>query len=303
MKKKDRKVNGINESIERRGNRNFFQYFITFGICLCVLMFIFGVAVYFLKSCQIANSVNNALQKKSIEPTDIEWIKEVPAYYRDTSNFNMMQLIYMLISTILSGSMVAFVFRQFENISSKEKNVNATLSKINDIAGDIEEKKLHINKTVIDITNQEKYIVGYYEEISKVSKRWDEYEIERLVYIILVNSSMLYSLLSTSENSQKLTLPISMLRKYLPEVKKQIIELINKQTVSHEKNKQIKNAISSVIDQLIPVQKEFRALSDNGSTKEENMQNAAIFTPVDGFLFSCNEYIEILEKYDIGTDE
>jgi len=103
---------------------------IIIGIIFSFLLFIYGVGVYIYQSNQIFNIVTCLTRKFPFNSDEIKSLEALQVYYRDSSNFNIISLVYIFISFILMGTLGMYVQHQKEQLEKFDQKSKTLFRKI-----------------------------------------------------------------------------------------------------------------------------------------------------------------------------
>lgn len=114
-------------------------FFLTAGIILSFGVFIFCVVIYIINSYNI-NSIleSGMLNSKEITLEIIKIYEELQAYYKDATNFNIISLVYVLISSVFMGTLGLYVQRQKERLDNFEDKREKYITEINELSKKID---------------------------------------------------------------------------------------------------------------------------------------------------------------------
>ena len=111
-----------------RKERDYAKIFLIAGVILSFLLFAFCVFSFIYKEIEITRFVQSALQSNT---TNIDYIKEIQAYYRDASNYTLVSLIYAFIISVVAAFLGFIVERQKEKMNQYEKTIEAGQKELN----------------------------------------------------------------------------------------------------------------------------------------------------------------------------
>ena len=107
--------------------RNWHDSAVTISLMVCValsfLAFAFCVVVYVWRINQLSDFALYLKDSGMITDANLEWLKSLQAYYKDASNFNVINLIYVLIASVLTGLLGAYVQKQKEQVDKKTEQL------------------------------------------------------------------------------------------------------------------------------------------------------------------------------------
>jgi len=105
--------------LSKISNERLITYLLVASISLCVLLFFFAVIVYTVNAFELTRFVNanSALSKQSLDT-----IRALADYYKEAQNFNVIALIYVLVSSVLVSGL-GYFFKKAKDDMDKEKNV------------------------------------------------------------------------------------------------------------------------------------------------------------------------------------
>lgn len=94
------------------------------GIALSFAAFAFCVCVYIYETKQVHALAQTLRQQKSIASSDLSWLQTLQGYYQSSSNFNIIMLVYGLISSVLVAWLGAYIERQKQRVDEKAKDLS-----------------------------------------------------------------------------------------------------------------------------------------------------------------------------------
>lgn len=118
--------------MEKKTKHDIIVVFLTAGIILSFLIFAFCVVIYIINSYRINNIVFECTEKSDqVAINAVNTFKELQNYYKDANNFNIISLLYVLISTVLMGTLGLYVQRQKERLDNFENKKEKIESEVN----------------------------------------------------------------------------------------------------------------------------------------------------------------------------
>jgi len=105
---------------------------LTIGVGISFLIFIFCVVIYILKSYHISTIINSMKCNTSITQNDISAFEALQAYYKDATNFNIISLLYFLISSLFIGAIALYaqnLKERLDNFDEKRKILSEDIVK------------------------------------------------------------------------------------------------------------------------------------------------------------------------------
>ena len=135
------------------------------GVLIAFLLFAGCIVLYVLSQFYIASSVRSLLDNIGhIDPVVVGILKDIQVYFKDSSSFNIVNLIYTFITAVLIGCLAMFVQNQKEKIDSFEENVDEKHKEIEELG-----KTLTSYSITKDILQKLNLAVIFTTEISTVS--------------------------------------------------------------------------------------------------------------------------------------
>ena len=103
-----------------------------FGVvALAFLIFAVCVIKFFCDGCKIRDSVLNLINNsRHLTLDNIMVIKDLQTYYKDASNFQIVTLLYVLISAVIMGVLGLYTKEQKDRVDIINKNVEERIKKI-----------------------------------------------------------------------------------------------------------------------------------------------------------------------------
>ncbi|MCL2165251.1 MAG: hypothetical protein FWH55_12905 [Oscillospiraceae bacterium] len=100
-------------------------FWLKLGIIIAFALFVGCIGLYIASQVFITWSVRSLLiNVKHIDAALIEILKDIQAYFKDSSNYNIVNLIYTFITAVLIGCLAMFVQNQKSKIDSFETKVS-----------------------------------------------------------------------------------------------------------------------------------------------------------------------------------
>jgi hypothetical protein len=126
---------------------------IVIGVVFSFLLFIYGVGVYIYQSKEIFSIVKSLTKDLPLNSNEIESLKALQIYYRDSSNFNIISLVYIFISFILMGTLGMYVQHQKERMEGFEDKSKTLFRKITKRDNDVKELRDKLSEQINKIDN------------------------------------------------------------------------------------------------------------------------------------------------------
>lgn len=149
----------------RKEKQDIVVYWLSVGIALSFLLFVFCVFIYILNSNRIISVIeacSTNVEKLTNETITI--FSQLQEFYKDASNFNVISLLYVLISSVLMGTLGLYVQRQKERLDlfeekkeSFEQDIRNYTNKLNDLKKSINENKKNLKIVKKQTENNKEY--------------------------------------------------------------------------------------------------------------------------------------------------
>lgn len=250
-------------------------FWLSAGIIVSFLLFVFCVIIYIINSNRIISVVQTCItDSPQVSETTLDAFSELQAFYKDSSNFNVVSLLYVLISSILMGTLGLYVQRQKERLDAFEqkkelfeKDIQKYTNRLNNLKSSISINKKSLNELKIQMINSE----------------------EKQTYLSITQSLSIALNFATSINSicSHQIVNQEFLSEYTTRFRDAICEVLKYQEVEFEKIS-IENTlfigkqIGSIVDLL-----NFATLKSNGAFSKETHEE---------FLSYCKSISKKLKK-------